>query len=120
MTDDRDRLAVSSAHFQSRMANVVPDGEPRPRLGLDGPEGPAHILIVDDEPHDRQLLQLMLSDEGFVLLTAPSGEEALALLARERVDLVLLDVRMRGMDGSEVTANIKCNHATQHIPVIMV
>jgi DNA-binding response OmpR family regulator len=78
------------------------------------------ILIVDDERSNRQLLEVMLATEGFVLLTAARGEEALAMVALQPPDLILLDVMMPGMDGYQVTARIKSNPATEHIPVIMV
>jgi len=81
---------------------------------------PARILIVDDERHNRQLLEVMLTPEGCQLLTAASGEEALAIVAQEAPDLVLLDVMMPGLDGYEVTKRIKGNAATTNIPVIMV
>jgi two-component system NtrC family sensor kinase len=81
---------------------------------------PARILIVDDERQNRQVLEVMLSPEGFHLLTAASGEEALAMVAQQPPDLILLDIMMPGMDGYQVTAKIKGNLATQNIPVIMV
>jgi CheY-like chemotaxis protein len=65
---------------------------------------PARILIVDDERQNRQLLEIMLAPEGFVLLTAASGEEALAMVAREQPDLILLDVMMPRMDGYQAVA----------------
>jgi PAS domain S-box-containing protein len=80
----------------------------------------ARILIVDDQRLNRQLLEVMLAPEGFLLLTAASGEEALAIVAHQRPDLILLDVMMSGMDGYQVTAKIKGNPATKNIPVIMV
>jgi PAS domain S-box-containing protein len=78
------------------------------------------VLIVDDERHNRQLLEVMLTPEGFHLLTAASGEEALAMVAREPPDLILLDIMMPGMDGFQVAESIKGNMATKDIPVIMV
>jgi len=81
---------------------------------------PARILIVDDERHNRQLLEVMLSPEGFLLRTAATGEEALAMVAEEPPDLILLDIMMPGMDGYEVAEKIKGNLATKNIPVIMV
>ena len=81
---------------------------------------PARILIVDDEPHNRRLLEVMLGPEGFHLLTASSGEEALAMVAEERPDLILLDIMMPGMDGYRVVSEIKGGPATRNIPVIIV
>src|ERR1700730_4940880 len=80
---------------------------------------PARILIVDDERLNRQLLEVMLAPEGFLLLTAASAEEALAIVAQQPLDLILLDVLMPGMDGYQMTAKIKGTLATKNIPVIM-
>ncbi|MDP9201397.1 MAG: response regulator [Gemmatimonadota bacterium] len=79
----------------------------------------ARILIVDDERLNRELLEVMLRPEGFLLLTAASGEEALAIVAQQPPDLILLDVMMPGMDGYQVAGKIKGNLATNSIPVIM-
>ena len=79
----------------------------------------ACVLIVDDERHNRELLEVMLKPEGFLLLSAASGEVALALVARQPPDLILLDVMMPGMDGYQVAAKIKGARATESIPVIM-
>ena len=81
---------------------------------------PARVLIVDDEPRNRQLLEVMLASEGYLLLTATTGEDALAMVARQPPDLILLDVMMPGMDGYEVTTEIKGNPVTKNIPVILV
>lgn len=78
------------------------------------------ILIVDDESDNRELMQLVLNWEGFVTLTAASGEEALAIAADEPLDLVLLDMMMPGMDGHEVTARMKCSLVTRKIPIVVV
>ncbi len=80
----------------------------------------ARVLVVDDIPANVKLLEARLSAEYFDILTAFSGEDALAVLARERVDVVLLDVMMPGIDGFEVCRRIKSNAKTHHIPVIMV
>lgn len=56
---------------------------------------PAHILIVDDERQNRRLLEVMLTDKNYRLQTAEGGEEALALLAKQLPDLILLDVMTR-------------------------
>ena len=59
------------------------------------------ILIVDDEPSIRQSLSGLLSDEGFEVLTAANGYEALKIVDTEYPDLVLLDIWMPGIDGIE-------------------
>ena len=88
--------------------------------GPDTADRPACILIVDDERHNRELLKVMLVPEGFVLLTAASGEEALAMVAQQPPDLILIDVMMPGMDGYQLAGTIKGSPAIKHIPVIMV
>jgi CheY-like chemotaxis protein len=81
---------------------------------------PARVLIVDDAPDNREVLEIILRWEGFFTLAAASGEEALATVAQHPVDLVLLDIMMPGIDGYGVLAKIKGNSATKNIPVIMV
>jgi PAS domain S-box-containing protein len=83
-------------------------------------EHPARILIVDDERFNRQLLELMLSREGYSLQTAASGEEALHLVAKHPPDLILLDIMMPGMDGYQVAGKVKGNPTTKNIPIIVV
>ena len=81
---------------------------------------PFRILVVDDERDNRELLEVILGSEGFVVSTAASGAEALESLAGEPADLVLLDIMMPGMNGYEVVEKMKGNDATKGIPVIMV
>ena len=78
------------------------------------------VLIVDDERQNRDLLEIMLTLEGFELSTAASGEEALRAMARHPADLILLDVMMPGMNGYEVAAAIKGDPATRHLPIILI
>lgn len=80
----------------------------------------ARVLVVDDIIANVKLLEARLTAEYFEVLTAYNGREALDILARERVDVVLLDVMMPGMDGFEVCRTIKKNVKLQHVPVIMV
>lgn len=79
----------------------------------------ARILIVDDERDNRELLEVILTHEGFVIVTAASGEDALFCMANEPPDLVLVDIMMPGMNGYEVTLKIKADALTQNIPVIV-
>ncbi len=77
------------------------------------------ILIVDDERHHRALLTAILAYEGYDLMTAESGGEALAMVATQAPDLILLDILMPGIDGYEVATRLKSDGATSNIPVIM-
>ncbi len=81
---------------------------------------PAKILVVDDSPDDLNLLAKILTAQGYALLTAGSGSEALARVEAERPDLVLLDVTMPDMNGFEVCRKIRENAATGMPSVLMV
>lgn len=80
----------------------------------------ARVLVVDDIPANVKLLEAKLGAEYFDVVTASSGEQALALIDKEMPDIVLLDVMMPGMDGFEVCRRIKANGVTAHLPVVMV
>jgi len=81
---------------------------------------PATILIVDDESANRRLLEALLGHEGYVTRSAASGGEALAAIADNPPDLILLDVMMPGLDGRQVAKAVKADPATRKIPIIMV
>jgi len=81
---------------------------------------PAAILIVDDESVNRRLLEVLLRPEGYVTRTAVGGAEALASIAEDPPDLILLDVRMPGLDGREVASTLKADPATRKIPIIVI
>ncbi|TQI81764.1 two-component system response regulator GlrR [Serratia fonticola] len=68
---------------------------------------PANLLLVDDDPSLLKLLGMRLTSEGFHVTTAESGQEALRLLAREKIDLVISDLRMDEMDGMALFAEIQ-------------
>jgi len=80
----------------------------------------ARVLVVDDFLANVKLLEARLQAEYFEVLTAFSGPEALEICARERVDVVLLDIMMPGMDGFEVCRRLKADSKTRQIPVVMV
>jgi DNA-binding NtrC family response regulator len=79
---------------------------------------PSRILVVDDTPNNVTLLQDMLAARGYHVTTAASGAEALARMAAEPPDLVLLDAMMPGLDGFEVSERLRADGATRDIPVI--
>jgi two-component system, cell cycle response regulator len=80
----------------------------------------ARILVVDDIPANIKLLEVRLLAEYFEVLSATSGREALDMCEFGKIDVVLLDVMMPGMDGFEVCRRLKNDPATMHIPVVMV
>ena len=79
----------------------------------------AKILVVDDTPQNLKLLGDLLSIKGYSVSTAANGEEALAKVASEKPDLVLLDVMMPGISGYEVCKRIRANPETALLPVVM-
>jgi len=78
------------------------------------------ILVVDDQEQNVELLEAFLLPAGYEILKACSGEEALEQLSSNSVDLLLLDVRMPGMDGYEVCRRIRKNASQRLLPIIMV
>ncbi len=76
------------------------------------------IMIVDDAPQNLQLLESMLENQGCQVFAMPSGEMALKALDRDRPHLILLDVRMPGLDGYEVCARLKADPQFKEIPVL--
>jgi len=86
---------------------------------------PAHessdkfVLVVDDDPNIRSLLQQELTEAGYVVRTAEDGRKALALIREERPSLVILDVMMPEMNGFDVAAVLKNDPATMDIPIII-
>ncbi len=80
---------------------------------------PKKILAVDDEKHIVRLVQVNLERQGYEVVTANDGREALEKVESEKPDLVVLDVMMPYMDGFEVLQNLRRNANTRDIPVIM-
>ena len=80
---------------------------------------PAKILVVDDTPANVKLLGDLLTSRGYQVSTAVNGEEALAKVAAEKPDLVLLDVMMPGLSGYDVCRRIRADPATVLLPVVM-
>ena len=77
------------------------------------------ILIVDDDFDTLRLVGLMLERQGYLILAAENGQQALQLIKTEKPDLVLLDVMMPGMDGYEVAKHVREDKEVNQIPIIM-
>jgi two-component system cell cycle response regulator DivK len=78
------------------------------------------ILVVEDQMDNRQILRDLLGNAGYELLEAENGAEALTTVARQRPDLILMDIQLPLMDGYEATRRLKSDPATKSIPIIVV
>jgi two-component system cell cycle sensor histidine kinase/response regulator CckA len=83
-------------------------------------ETKGHVLIVDDTPTNLRLLSVMLTGQGFEVSEAMDGLSALLSVRTDPPDMILLDIRMPGMDGYEVCQHLKEDETTRNIPVIFV
>jgi diguanylate cyclase (GGDEF)-like protein len=83
-------------------------------------DGPKSILVVDDEEHIQEILRYQLEHAGYRVTVATDGREAMEIIRHDPPDLVLLDVMMPLLDGSEVCRRLRSDFWTCHIPVIMI
>ena len=77
------------------------------------------ILVVDDEIYIVHILDFSLGIEGYEVMTALDGEQALAKVAQDKPDLIVLDIMMPKLDGYETCKALKSNPGTKDIPVIL-
>jgi DNA-binding response OmpR family regulator len=77
------------------------------------------VLVVDDEIYIVHILDFSLGMEGYEVITALDGEQALERLGSDKPDMIVLDIMMPKLDGYEVCRTIKSDPATRHIPVIL-
>jgi DNA-binding response OmpR family regulator len=77
------------------------------------------ILVVDDEKDLVDLITYNLTRHGYAVLSAPGGNEALEIAERESPDLILLDLMLPGLEGTEVARRLKADHRTSGIPIVM-
>jgi two-component system cell cycle response regulator DivK len=78
------------------------------------------ILVVEDQEDNRQIIRDMLSATDYQITEAENGEEALAAVAKQRPDLILMDIQMPILDGYEATRRIKADPALRAIPIIAI
>ena len=113
-TDTVDRPKVDVVN--NLLQTIKPLGDGTAILGASS----SRILVVDDNASNRDLLSRRLAREGYQATTAEDGAVALALVAAEEFDLVLLDLMMPGMSGFEVLCRLRADERSRHIPVIMI
>src|SRR6516225_4681138 len=78
------------------------------------------ILVVEDQPDNRRILRDLLTSAGYEIIEAENGQEALEVVARERPNLILMDIQLPLLDGYEVTRRIKADPALRSIPIIAI
>ena len=78
------------------------------------------ILVIEDQEDNRQILRDLLSNAGYEMIEAEDGEKGIAAAARERPDLILMDIQLPILDGYEATRRIKANPELKAIPIIAV
>jgi len=78
------------------------------------------ILVVEDQPDNRQIIRDMLAATDYEIIEAEDGEQALAAIAKQRPDLILMDIQLPIMDGYTATRRIKADPALRSIPIIAV
>ena len=110
------RLSAASAMAQEVLAKI----HPLDRDSYDAEIQEGCLLVVDDNPVNRDLLSRQLARAGYSILTAENGREALEMVQMQDFDLVLLDIMMPEVDGFEVLRRLKADEALRDIPVIMI
>jgi CheY-like chemotaxis protein len=76
------------------------------------------VLIVEDNPMNMRLIEMILKSDDYTLLKAVDGEEALAIATIDHPDLILMDIRLPKVGGLEVAKRLKKNAKLSHIPII--
>jgi chemosensory pili system protein ChpA (sensor histidine kinase/response regulator) len=91
-----------------------------PQFAQPSKSGPPLVMVVDDSLTVRKITSRMLTREGFTVITAKDGMDALQMLGEQTPDVILLDIEMPRMDGFEFTKTIKNDPKSAHIPIIMI
>jgi GAF domain-containing protein/DNA-binding response OmpR family regulator len=113
------RGSVFTIRLPARVAETAEEPVAPPPLAEHGPPVAGTVLVIDDEPAVRDLMQRFLGKEGFRVVAAASGEEGLRWARELRPDAITLDVMMPGMDGWAVLSALKADPEVAEIPVIM-
>ena len=116
------RLGGASAASVGMLAHRVvtrwADNQAVLETGMKTDTSKGTIVIADDEPHLRLVLERLLREEGYTVHSATDGVEALSLARSVRPDLLVLDIMMPNLDGSGVAAALRDDPATAHLPIV--
>ncbi len=125
---DLARIASAAEALSQLLARGLGQLPAAPAQEPDGPadhphmlsSAPGRILVVDDDPNNREILDRWLTRDGHSVISAGSGREALEILREQTVDLVLLDMMMPDMSGLDVLAALRARPAVQPPPVLVI
>jgi sigma-B regulation protein RsbU (phosphoserine phosphatase) len=116
-------VGLDAGTLANLSVTVLPPGitfqSPAARSRVREPGSQGNLLVVDDDESNRDMLSRRLQRDGYTVLTAANGVDALRLLRANSFDLVLLDLIMSGLDGYQVLVKMKSDPALREIPVIM-
>lgn len=128
LADDLAKIEQALDNFSAELATALATPLPSVSAGTGTTTPPTlpssdrdhgHLLVVDDDPLNREMLGRRLEHMGFTVTLAADGYEALQILAEAPCDLVLLDMVMPGLDGHDTLARIKAHEAWGTLPVVM-
>lgn len=108
---------MTVAEWQRRLAEAVSRWT-QPTSSNGHPPSKPMILLIDDEPELTQVIAYRLLANGYDVMTAISGEDALEKMARQRPDAIVLDILLPGLDGNQVAECLQHNAQTRTIPVL--
>ena len=114
------RVGEGSTFILSLPAAVAPQRQPAATLGPSGSEASATVLVVDDDPAAQHIIGAQLTRDGYRLLYASSGQEALTMAREHRPDAITLDIMMPQIDGWGVLHMLKGDPELADIPVVLV
>jgi len=95
--------------------NIVGDDTP-----LATPSVPIHVLLVDDSRVTREMMRRLLEDAGFTVTGVGSADDAMLALTRERVDCLVTDIEMPGVDGLDLTRRLRAESEHADLPIVVV
>jgi DNA-binding response OmpR family regulator len=78
------------------------------------------ILVVDDDPDISMMLKMMLEYKNYSVATAEREDEINTILANDKIGLIIMDMLLSGVNGTDITANLKANSGTKQIPIMMI